>query len=165
MLIYRLLRTTTKLYVKILHATIQVAVLVFATIALKAVFDSHNKATKPIPNMYSLHSWVGLAAVILFGLQWVAGFVSFLFPKLSDGLRRWYLPHHKFWGLAIFVMCVAAALMGITEKAFFSLPSGKYSELPGEGVLINFFGSFIVIYAVLVVYLVTKHDYARPPEP
>jgi cytochrome b-561 len=72
--------------------------------------------------MYSLHSWVGLTAVILFGLQWVFGFVSFLFPKLSDGLRATYLPHHKFWGIAIFVLVCAAALMGITEKAFFTLP-------------------------------------------
>lgn len=122
MLIYRVLRNTTKLYVKILHGLIQVAVLVFASIALKAAFDSHNKPAKPIPNMYSLHSWVGLAAVILFGMQWVCGFVSFLFPKLSDGLRRMYLPHHKFWGVVIFGMCCATALMGITEKAIFSLP-------------------------------------------
>jgi cytochrome b-561 len=110
------------LYVKILHGIIHLAVLIFASIALKAVFDSHNKPIKPIPNMYSLHSWVGLSAVVLFGLQWIVGFVSFLFPKLSDGLRRMYLPHHKFWGLAIFGLCIAAALSGITEKAFFSLP-------------------------------------------
>ncbi|CAF0714122.1 unnamed protein product [Brachionus calyciflorus] len=165
MLVYRAFRQTTKLYVKILHGIIQVAVFVFAAVALKAAFDSHNKAPKPIPNMYSLHSWVGLAAVILFGMQWVCGFVSFLFPKLSDGLRRMYLPHHKFWGVAIFGLCVAAALMGITEKAFFSLPNGQYSTLPGEGVLINFFGSFVVIFGVLVIYLVTKTDFARPADP
>lgn len=163
-LMYRMLRTTTKLYVKILHGVIQVAVLVFATIALKAVFDSHNKPIKPIPNMYSLHSWIGLTAVILFGLQWVCGFVSFLFPKLSDSLRATYLPHHKFWGLVIFIMVCAAALMGITEKAFFSLPSGQYSQLPGEGVLLNMFGFFIVIFCVLVSYLVTKDDFTRPPD-
>ena len=120
-LVYRLFRNVTKIYVKIMHGLIHVAVLVFASIALKAVFDSHNKAQKPIPNMYSLHSWVGLSAVILFGLQWVCGFVSFLFPKLSDGIRKWYLPHHKYWGLAIFVLCCAAALMGITEKAIFAV--------------------------------------------
>jgi cytochrome b-561 len=121
MLVYRIFRNTAKLYVKILHALIHIAVLVFASIALKAVFDSHNKVEKPIPNMYSLHSWIGLTAVVLFSLQWVAGFVSFLFPKLSESIRRWYLPHHKFMGLAIFVLCLAAALMGITEKAIFAL--------------------------------------------
>ena len=43
--------------------------------------------------------------------------------------------------------------------------SGQYSELPGEAVLINFFGVTIVVFAVLVVYLVTKEDYARPVDP
>lgn len=101
----------------------QIAVLVFASIALKAVFDSHNKAAKPVPNLYSLHSWVGLITVIFFASQWLAGFVSFLFPKLNESIRRWYLPHHRYGGIAIFVMCCATALMGITEKAFFSMPS------------------------------------------
>jgi len=93
------------------------------------------------------------------------GFVSFLFPTLSDALRKRYLPHHKFWGLAVFVMCCAAALMGITEKAFFALKANpSYSQLPAEGVLLNFFGMSIVVYCVLIVYLVTKHEYKRPPE-
>lgn len=122
MLIYRILRNHVKLHVKILHALIQVLTFVFTTVALKAVFDSHNKAAKPIPNMYSMHSWVGLAAVILFGMQWVCGFVAFLFPKLSAAIRGMYLPHHKFWGIVIFGMCVCAALMGLNEKAFFALP-------------------------------------------
>ncbi len=164
-LVYRLFRNTTKMAVKILHGLIHIAVLVFGSIALKAVFDSHNKAAVPIPNLYSLHSWVGLSAVVLFGLQWVMGFASFLFPTLSDALRKRYLPHHKFWGLTVFVMCCAAALMGITEKAFFALKGNpSYSQSPPEATLLNFFGMSIVIYCGLIVYLVTKHEYKRPPE-
>jgi cytochrome b-561 len=110
-----------------MHALIQIIVLILVILGLKAVFNSHNDHKPPIPNMYSLHSWVGLTAVILFGLQWVMGFVSFLFPKLSDNLRRSYLPHHKFWGVTIFGICCGTALMGITEKAIFSVK--KYSFL------------------------------------
>lgn len=119
-LLYRVFRNVTKIYVKLMHAITHIGAFLFATVALKAVFDSHNKAPKPIPNLYSLHSWVGLLTVILFCLQWVMGFVSFLYPKLSDALRRLFLPHHKFWGLAIFGLACAAALMGITEKALFT---------------------------------------------
>ena len=121
MLVYKIFPNTKKIIIKILHAILHVGVMAFAIAGLIAAFDSHNKKTTPIPNMYSLHSWIGLSAVILFGLQWVAGFVSFLFPRLSDGLRAAYLSYHKYWGIAIFVMVIAAALMGITEKAFFSL--------------------------------------------
>lgn len=161
-LVYRLFKDTTKIAVKILHGVMHIAVLVFASIALKAVFDSHNLAATPIPNMYSLHSWVGLSAVILFGLQWVLGFVSFLFPKMSDALRKRYLPHHKFWGLTVFIMCCAAALMGITEKAIFALKN--YSQLPNEAALLNCFGMSIVLYCGLIVYIVTKEEYKRPAD-
>ncbi len=115
-------RNSTKIYVKIAHAAMHISALIFAVVALKAVFDSHDLA-KPvaIPNLYSLHSWFGITVVILFASQWVLGFVSFLAPKLSENLRRMYLPAHKSWGIIIFIMSCATALMGIVEKTLFSV--------------------------------------------
>ena len=48
--------------------------------------------------------------------QWLFGLVTFLLPGLSDSLKGLYKPVHVFGGLAIFLMSIAAALMGITEK-------------------------------------------------
>ena len=53
--------------------------------------------------------------------QWSLGLVTFLWPGLASHLRAAFLPAHTFAGLAIFVLACATALMGITEKAFFSL--------------------------------------------
>ena len=106
---------------KIAHGLIHVLVVIFLSIALKAVFDSHNLATPPIPNLYSLHSWFGLTAVILFCMQWVCGFVAYLFPKLNETIRKAYMPVHRYWGVLIFILCCITAFMGITEKAIFSV--------------------------------------------
>lgn len=94
--------------------------LLLASIGLKAAFDSHNLADPPIDNLYSLHSWIGLAAVIFFAAQWLFGFVAFLFPGLRHSLRASYMPLHVFAGLMIFGLATTAALMGLLEKAIFT---------------------------------------------
>lgn len=68
-IVYRLPWTwqCSKLMMKLIHAGLNLLALIFAVISLVAVFDFHNAAK--IPNMYSLHSWLGLVAVILYCLQ------------------------------------------------------------------------------------------------
>lgn len=119
-LVYRLLRNEQKKKLKWLHAVLMMSALLLASIGLKAVFDSHNLAVPPMDNLYSLHSWIGLAAVICFALQWLFGFVAFLFPGLRHSLRSSYMPLHVFGGLTIFGLATTAALMGLLEKAIFT---------------------------------------------
>ena len=148
---YRMFRNERKRKLKLLHAGIMISVFLLTVIALKAVFDSHNLApcknpkvegdVCPTPNLYSLHSWMGLLTVILFLLQvrkyqqpiclhqsadclqfffqWLAGLITFLFPGLASHLRASYLPIHVFFGLMIFICACATALLGLTEKAIF----------------------------------------------
>lgn len=68
-LIYRGLRFTRKRTLKLTHASIFGTIILLVLIASWAVYDSHVLASPPIPNLYSLHSWIGLTAVLLFILQ------------------------------------------------------------------------------------------------
>ncbi|XP_063984835.1 transmembrane ascorbate-dependent reductase CYB561-like isoform X2 [Diachasmimorpha longicaudata] len=165
MLIYRTQRNVRKRRLKLLHGGMMIFTLFLTIIALVAVFNMHNYSTPPIPNMYTLHSWVGLTSVILFGCQWLAGLVSFLYPGIQTPLRVAYLPIHTYFGTAGFVGVIASCLLGLNEKAIFALGPQKYSQFIPEGVFINILGLFFAIFGGLVVYLVSQERYRRLPRP
>ncbi|VBB33523.1 unnamed protein product [Acanthocheilonema viteae] len=123
MLVYRVFRHERKRFSKLLHLTLHTMVLIFTVVALKAVFDSHNNHKNdegepdPLPNMFSLHSWVGLTSVIAFFFQYLFGFTTFFFPGLSIPIRQFTLPYHQTFGLIILCFLAITAVMGISEQA------------------------------------------------
>lgn len=163
MLIYRLMRDEPKPRLKLLHATVNGLAFLLAVIALIAVFSFHNEAK--IPNMYSLHSWIGLGTVILFGANLVGGAVFFLLPQTPDHLRAVILPLHVFGGQAALFLIAVSIVSGTTEKALFKF-TGKtpgYSNLPSEAYLLNFLGIFVVLSCLITWYTVTRPEYKRRP--
>merc|ERR1712086_180918 len=138
-LVYRVMPARSdghELKLKICHALVMMIVFVLMVIGLKAAFDSHNYSTPPKPNMYTLHSWVGLMAALLFGIQWALGFAAFLFPKFSPEIRALLLPFHQYFGSSILALAVAAACMGHLEKMIWSNMAG-YVAKDTEAQIVN----------------------------
>merc|ERR1711997_719457 len=147
-LIYRVIparNESHKLKLKLGHAGAMLLAFILMVIGLKAAFDSHNYALDkdnkpaPKPNMYTLHSWVGLLA--------------FLFPKFSGDIRALLLPFHQYFGSSILVLAAAAALMGHLEKAIWS--NKEYSLKNAEAVLVNVTGLLIVLFVMGVNFLLS----------
>lgn len=161
-LVYRIFKDESKRNVKVLHGVIHLLALIISIIGFVAVFDFHR--TAKIPDMYSLHSWCGMATLILFCIQWVLGLAFFLFPVASAWLRATYLPVHVFCGLVLLVMAIGTSLLGITEKLLFSIMP-IYSKFVSEGILANSLGILLMVFGVLLGYLITREEYRRPPNP
>merc|ERR1712086_398526 len=149
-LVYRVMPARSdghELKLKICHALVMMIVFVLMVIGLKAAFDSHNLSVPPKPNMYTLHSWVGLLAALLFGCQWALGFAAFLFPKFSPEIRSLLLPFHQYFGSAILALAVGAACMGHLEKMIWSNMKG-YAGKEAEMWLVNCTGLLLVLFAL-----------------
>nr|CDJ89448.1 Cytochrome b561 domain containing protein [Haemonchus contortus] len=123
MLVYRVFRNERKKFSKTLHVCLHSMVLVFMIIALKAVWDSHDLhkdalgELDPLPNMISLHSWIGLSVVISYCTQYLIGFVTFFAPGLSIPVRQLVMPFHQLFGMMIFIAVMITVGMGISERA------------------------------------------------
>merc|ERR1711997_823440 len=163
-LIYRVIpprNESHKLKLKLGHAGTMLLAFSLMVIGLKAAFDSHNFANPPKPNLYTLHSWVGLLAAILFACQWTLGFLAFLFPKFSEDIRALLLPVHQYFGSTILVLAAAAALMGHLEKAIWSNKDG-YPLKNAEAVLVNVTGLLIVLFVMGVTFLLSTFKKDSP---
>ncbi|XP_040827643.1 plasma membrane ascorbate-dependent reductase CYBRD1 isoform X1 [Ochotona curzoniae] len=164
-IVYRLPWTwrCSKFLMKSIHAGLNTIAAILAIVALVAVFDYHNVGS--IPNMYSLHSWLGLAAVILYVLQLLLGFFIFLLPWAPVSLRAVAMPIHVYSGLFLFGTVIATSLMGVTEKLFFVLKDPAYSTSPPEGLFTNTLGLLMVLFGALILWIATRPQWKRPKEP
>lgn len=154
-----------KLPWKLLHAALMLLALVLSILGLCAVFDFHN--AKNIPNLYSLHSWIGITATALFAIQWVVGMAGFLLPCSPISLRKLLKPVHVWMGGSILWLSIAACISGINEKLFFVLKgndsgSKPYANLPPEAVLGNSLGVLIVAFGLVVLKILFNHKWQRP---
>ncbi|XP_018026676.1 plasma membrane ascorbate-dependent reductase CYBRD1 isoform X4 [Hyalella azteca] len=170
MLVYRLFRCCNKLASKILHTFLYLLAVPCIVVATIAVFDNHNLRNPPIPNLYSLHSWLGLVTMGLFALQFVVGFFSFWILLCCDqgtsNFRANLLPIHSTFGIITFMLAVATAVSGYTEKAIFSLKDpttnrSTYSEMGVEAVLINTQGAALCALAILVPVIILSRAFQR----
>ncbi|KAA0184974.1 Cytochrome b reductase 1 [Fasciolopsis buskii] len=184
-LVYRVFRNYRKLPIKVLHAVLHILAFLFAVVAVKAVFEFHD--SRRIPNLYSLHSWIGLVALVLFGVQWVSGLITFLVPQMPQGPRAAYLPIHVSFGSGLFILIIGVCISGITEKNIFSqarsassciVPivdclaakdslkalcyfSNRYPSLETREVLGNALGVCLVCFGAVIYYLITHPAYRR----
>lgn len=166
MIIYRVFSTANKLAVKIVHTVLHGGSMVFIILALIAVFEFHNHNN--IPNLYSLHSWVGIATVVMFFLQFLIGFLAYLLPFLPQEYRALMMPAHRFMGSLIFILVIVAVISGINEKLFF-VGNGKdrpaYSTLPDFAVVGNMIGVSVILYAVGIGFIIANPNFERDNSP
>ncbi|KAJ6804609.1 putative ascorbate-specific transmembrane electron transporter 1 [Iris pallida] len=133
---------------KLIHLILHAIASVLGAVGIYAAFKFHNESG--IANLYSLHSWVGLGTICLYGIQWIFGFVTFYFPGAALTLRRDALPWHVLFGLFVYILAVATAELGFLEKLTFLQSSGlaKYGT---EAFLVNFTALVVILLGASVV--------------
>ncbi|PWA64087.1 cytochrome b561/ferric reductase transmembrane [Artemisia annua] len=128
---------------KIIHLIFHMIALASGILGVYVVFKYHNE--RSIPHMYTLHSWIGLSTICLFGLQMLVGIATFLFPGAESTTRERIAPWHVSFGVVIFSMAILSAEIGLTEKFIFQkLQEGH------EALVVNFIGLLVLLLGIVV---------------
>jgi hypothetical protein len=121
-----------KLTAKTAHVLVQLSALGVMVTALVAVTRYMWQGRSP--SLVSIHSWVGVAAVAVFGFNFLwGGGMAYLTRCMPDSPLRSRLPllnSHKFLGLTSVVLAAVAVNTGIMEQ----LPRGSCNYVLGDGV-------------------------------
>ncbi|XWS37829.1 hypothetical protein CRYUN_Cryun19dG0078900 [Craigia yunnanensis] len=148
----------TKEVKKIIHLVLHAIALILGIIGIYTAFKYHNESS--IANLYSLHSWLGIGIIVLYGIQWIYGFLVFFYPGGSTGLRSESLPWHVLLGLFVYILAVGNATIGFLEKLTF-LESSGLAKYGSEAYLVNFTAIVTIFYGAFVIFTVFTR---APPE-
>ncbi|KAK7308616.1 hypothetical protein VNO77_42235 [Canavalia gladiata] len=129
--------------VKVVHLLLHLIALLAGVLGIIAVFKSKKNAG--LANMYTLHSWLGISTICLFGLQYIMGFLAYFFPGAEMSTRATLLPWHRFMGMVIFLLAVGTAETGLVQ--YFQLQGLFRSQ---EAQIVNFTGLLLFLFAVSV---------------
>jgi hypothetical protein len=148
-LIYRLIPNGSILGLKISHSLLQLTAFILMCLGVYAVSYSKDYGKTPhVPQHFvSVHSWIGLAVLIIMALQWTCGFFGLLLPGCCHGERRaQYKNSHVFTGNLIFLLGSATILMGL-------------DELSKGSVTLNSLALTVVAYAILGAWLLSTDKF------
>ncbi|MCO5588441.1 hypothetical protein L7F22_042397 [Adiantum nelumboides] len=142
---------------KVVHLSLHFSGFALGIVGIIAAFKYHN--LNSIDNLYSLHSWFGLITIILFGLQWVVGFVTFFFPGLAQSSRTTILPWHVFFGLFVYGLVLTTSELGFLEKLTFLQQNSTIAKFSAEAIFVNVTGLIVVLFGLAVFIAAIVPDY------
>ncbi|CAN8325912.1 unnamed protein product [Cochlearia groenlandica] len=137
---------------KLIHLVLHAIALALGIWGICAAFKNHNESG--IANLYSLHSWIGIGVISLYGFQWLYSFLLFFYPGGSSNLRSGLLPWHAILGLFVYILAVGNAALGFLEKMTF-LESGGLDKFGSEALLVNFTAIVTILFGAFVVLTVS----------
>jgi cytochrome b-561 len=112
-----------KMFTKSIHVALHTGSLLCLILGLYAIFAKHDESSKNggnySANLYTIHSFIGLGAVIIYFLNYMFGAIHFLPPLevIPLEFRKAYMPNHVFFGTFAVIASAMAAESGIMELA------------------------------------------------
>jgi len=166
-------RSCNRRTTKIVHGSTWAVAAACAFFALTAVFRSHNDPVSGfIANLYSFHSWLGMAVILMYMTQFIVGFFFFGWSLsfVPPNLKALVLQIHTFAGRFIYLATAMTILLGIQEKEGFIgcaytvdkvdlFPFQHLEKIPPACLISHLLG--ILVFATSLCNSIALHDFSH----
>jgi len=116
------------------HIVCHVCGIICAMLGIVAIVYYKNLSPQPIEfpfyAVYSPHSWLGIAVLILWGLQLLAGLYIHIFGKLSANDKKLLNQIHRYLGKVVYAGGLATCALGLQDMQSSDLCSSS-PPMPG----------------------------------
>lgn len=143
---------------KLIHLVLHAIALALGIVGICAAFKNHNESN--LANLYSLHSWLGISVIVLYGIQWIYGFLVFFYPGGTPPIRSESLPWHVLCGTFVYILALGTASLGYLEKLTF-LESSGVAKYGSEAILVNCTAIITILFGTFVILTTLSQ---APPE-
>ena len=148
---------------KCLHLILMFIALIGGSIGIYTAYKSHQVPTDDnlyYGNLDTLHSWIGLGAIIAFAQNAILGVLYFVMPLFTISVKTDYKKFHIIFGISSFVLVLLANVTGIMEMntwnecTYFTTnidndPSQNYNKL-AEGCHLSNWIALLLILSTLM---------------
>ena len=166
----------TKAWQKTIHGLMHTAAVVCLGVGLAAILSSHNYKSRNMGGVYrsnftTIHTFLGTAVIVLYGLNYLMGMVHFLIPGINEVIIRSYARNHIFIGSFILVLSLGAVetgLMLLTDSCGYDVtrpdvnPAANYHRLSPGCLLANSIGIVVLAAVFLALYSIFRFVVAPP---
>ena len=155
-----------KLYSKTLHGALHLCGVTCISLGIVAVylgqFKKNNIYNTNFPNFWSLHSYVGLFAIILYFQNFICGVLCFALDVVSIKFKKMYVQNHLFFGIVSLIVAVAAIVSGIIDLEggeygicpYDAEAGDTYKDTPAGCKYLDAFGMVVVVTLLFFLYAV-----------
>lgn len=139
---FRNLPIKDKFVRKAIHASCNFSAFVVMAVGIYIIHDHKEKSG--FPHFTSVHSWLGMLTIVMFGLMFIFGAVAFNpfsdFP--NEKVRRILKPFHVFLGVGVFGLGYCTWGSGILQY-------GLSNDMPEVTALFGVLAMFVVLFTLI----------------
>lgn len=154
---------------KLLHIFFHSGAVICFSVGLYAVFTGNNNIDKNsshtfYPNLYSIHSWIGIGLISLYCLNFILSILIFVWNIFGDRGKSLFFEYHISMGIILIVISGIVSLSGLADLStpFCSYtvtapdtnPIEHFKDLSRGCKTANTAGLFIVLTIIFALYAI-----------